>query len=205
MSCNPIYPEESIQMIGAVFCGGKSTRMGTDKGLIKKDGESWAEIAAKKIEGLAIPVCFSVNQDQFKNYSNLFGEEFLVKDSVSIHGPLAGLLSVHNIYPHHDLLILACDLTDIPTKLLDILVTELRNREGEHDFFVFSNKGNLEPLLGIYTREGLQKLADLFTLNQLEKHSMKYALEIGNTFSIELQETDQTFFANYNSQESIKY
>ncbi|MBC7390774.1 MAG: molybdenum cofactor guanylyltransferase [Opitutaceae bacterium] len=186
-----------------IFCGGKSTRMGTDKGLIRKNGKSWAQIAAEKIENLNFQACFSVNAEQFPIYSELLGEELLVTDSVSIHGPLAGLLSVHNVYPHHDLFILACDLIDISSTLLNKIYVEFRNREGEHDFFVFSNDGNFEPLLGIYTREGLQKLADLYNLNQLEKHSMKYILEIGNTFTIDLSESEKELFTNYNNPELL--
>lgn len=203
MSCNPIYPDEHIQIIGVIFCGGKSSRMGTDKGLLIKNEKSWAQIAADKIEGLGIPVCFSVNQDQYEKYAEIFSQEFLVKDSISLHGPLAGLLSIHNTYPHHDLLILACDLVDIPSSLLNKIFEEFRNKEGEHDFFVFSNNGDPEPLLGIYTREGLQKLADLYNLNQLEKHSMKYILEIGNTFTLNLTEGEQLFFKNYNTPEHL--
>lgn len=203
MSCNPVYPDESIQIIGVVFCGGKSKRMGADKGLIIKNEKAWAKLAAEKIENLNIPVYFSVNADQFQSYSKLFNEEFLVKDSVSIQGPLAGLLSVHNIYPHHDLFILACDLIDVTPTLLNKIYIEFRNREGEHDFFVFSNNENFEPLLGIYTREGLQKLADLYNLNQFEKHSMKYILEIGNTFTVDLSESEKGLFANYNTPEQL--
>lgn len=199
MSCNPIYPDEPIQLMGAVFCGGKSTRMGEDKGLKKKEGKTWADIAASKLEAFHFPFCVSIRKEQLGAYSQVFDVERLVIDKFAIEGPLEGLLSTHNAYPDHDLLIIACDLVDVQASLIQKLLDEFRQREGEHDFFVFENKGQLEPLLGLYTREGLQKLFDLYALNQLEKFSMKHILEIGNTYAIPLAEPETKQFANYNT------
>jgi len=184
MSCNPIYPDESIQLLGVVFCGGKSTRMGTDKGLLKRENLTWVEIAVRKFELLSLPFCISINSTQKKKYSELFSEKRLVEDYFPLEGPLNGLLSLHNAFPSHDLLIIACDLIDVEPFLIQQLLDEFRTHEGEHDFFVFVNERQFEPLLGVYTREGLQKLTDLNTLNQLEKNSLKYVLELGNTYVI---------------------
>jgi len=39
-------------MIGVVLCGGQSSRMHADKGLIKVQGVTWAEAAFQKMEAL---------------------------------------------------------------------------------------------------------------------------------------------------------
>ena len=51
-------------LIGVVLCGGKSSRMGSDKGLLKLNDKTWAELAVKKMEQLRIPVYVSINETQ---------------------------------------------------------------------------------------------------------------------------------------------
>jgi len=191
-------------MMGVVFCGGKSTRMGKDKGLILSNVKTWAEIALEKLESLSIPVCISINSSQKEEYQQIFEVDRLIEDCFPLEGPLCGLLSVHNSFPYHDLVILACDMIDISPSLINRLLNELREHEGEHDFFVFENEGHIEPLLGVYTREGLQKLSDLYTLGLLEKYSMKQVLESGNTLNILVKtDVEKSQFKNYNSATEI--
>lgn len=173
--------------------------MGFDKGLLTINEKTWAESAFDKLTLCTIQVCVSINNSQKDNYLKKFKEEQLVLDSFPIEGPLCGLLSVHNSFPFHDLLILACDMIDVKPELIQKLISQLRQHEGEHDFFVFQNEENLEPLFGIYTREGLQKIADLYNLSQLEKWSMKYILEISNTYYTPLNKEEITQLKNYNS------
>lgn len=173
--------------------------MGSDKGLLTTNEKTWSESAFDKLTSCAVSVCVSINHSQKEEYLKVFEDEQLVLDSFPIEGPLCGLLSVHNAFPFHDLLILACDMVDVQPELIQKLISQLREHEGEHDFFVFQNEENLEPLLGIYTREGLQKIADLYNLGQLEKWSMKYVLEISNTHITQLTELEIEQLKNYNS------
>lgn len=173
--------------------------MGSDKGLLAVNEKTWAESAFDKLASCAGAVCVSINHSQKEEYLKVFEKEQLVIDNFPIEGPLCGLLSVHNAFPFHDLLILACDMVDVQPELIQKLISQLRQHEGEHDFFVFANEENLEPLFGIYTREGLQKIADLYNLGQLEKWSMKYVLEISNTHTTQLTALETEQLKNYNS------
>lgn len=173
--------------------------MGSDKGLLTINEKTWAESAFDKLASCGVSVCVSINDSQKEEYLKFFEDEQLIQDSFSIEGPLCGLLSVHNAFPFHDLLILACDMVDVQPELIQKLIAQLRQHEGEHDFFVFQNEENLEPLFGIYTREGLQKIADLYNLGQLEKWSMKYVLEISNTHISNLTASESEQLKNYNS------
>ncbi len=47
-------------MIGLILCGGQSSRMGSDKGLLKLEAKTWAQTAIDKMEILHIPVKISV-------------------------------------------------------------------------------------------------------------------------------------------------
>src|SRR4051812_40032097 len=99
-------------MLGLVMCGGKSSRMGNDKGLLKSDSGTWAQSAAGKLAELNIPVKVSVNKDQHAGYTSLFSPGDLITDdpSLLLKGPLAGVLSSHLQFPSQDLFVLACDM-----------------------------------------------------------------------------------------------
>ncbi len=112
-------------MIGVILCGGQSSRMGTDKGLLKLHANTWAQTAVDKLAELQLPVVISVNKNQYADYATIFSPQQLItdNDSLQIKGPLAGLLSVHLQHPAEDLLLLACDMPLMETSLLKELLT----------------------------------------------------------------------------------
>src|SRR6478609_2825148 len=203
MSCNPAFPEEGNKLLAVVMCGGKSMRIGTDKGLMKVGDSTWVHEAVAKLEAEGLPVVISINEVQQVEYGKLFDPEMLIIDSVEIPGPLCGLFSVHAKYPTCDLMIMACDLPDIQADMIMDLYTIYDNKAGEHDFMVYSNQGALEPLFGVYTAEGISKIYLLFLTGQLERFSMKHALEIANTYSVELKEEQRAQLRNYNAHEDL--
>lgn len=99
-------------MTGVILCGGQSTRMGTDKGLIPCPEGIWARAAFNKMAALHLPVVVSINPSQYGEYSHFFSAAELITDdqSLSLAGPLLALLSVHRHIPAEDLLVLACDM-----------------------------------------------------------------------------------------------
>jgi molybdenum cofactor guanylyltransferase len=203
MTCNPLSNDDENKLLGVVLCGGQSTRMGTDKGLLANTGKTWVKQSVDHLEELGIPVVVSINESQQAEYVNQLEQACLVLDSLEVHGPLRGLLSVHNKYPSYDLMVLACDLPDIKTQTLQELKAIYDDKVGEHDFIVFSNHGQLEPLVGVYTSEGLSKVFKLFLASALEKHSMKYVLEKGNTYVTALKKEQLAEFRNYNNKEDL--
>ena len=189
---------KTTSLLGIVMCGGKSSRMGTDKGLLLKDGQTWAEVAYSKISGLNLPVKISINAQQTEPYQNIFIKEILVVDNIDIPGPLAGLLSMYKKFTNEDFLLLACDMTDIKTSTLQHLIDIYEEKEAEYDFFVFTNDEEYEPLLGIYSKNGLQKIMQLYKENKLTHYSMKHVLQLSNTFSISISDEQKKEFNNYN-------
>src|SRR5258706_151687 len=67
-------------MIGIVLCGGQSTRMRKDKGLLISQGKRWAEIIKEKFSEISIPSVLSINPAQKKKYLAHFNESDLVVD-----------------------------------------------------------------------------------------------------------------------------
>jgi len=191
-------------MTGVILCGGESTRMDSDKGLLKYNSNTWAQIAANKIKDLRIPVVISINKKQHDAYSLIFLPQTLVVDEgpLQIRGPLCGLLSVHLKYPEEDLLILACDMPLIEADLLKELLKHYHQQE-TFDTFVYKNDEEFEPLCGVYKANGLSKIFSFYQTNRLAKHSMKFILEQMNTFAIPLSERKKHCFRNFNTREEL--
>jgi len=187
-------------MLGVILCGGQSTRMGTDKGLIKLHANTWAQTAVDKLSSLDLDVHLSVNPTQFHDYLSVFKETQLIKDNddLQVHGPLAGVLSAHVKYPEEDLFVFACDMPLMEA----VMLKELLLVYGEHpaaDAYVFSNDGEPEPLCAIYTAKGLSYIIHLLKAKELTKHSMKFMLEHLHTFATPLIEEQKKFFRNFNA------
>ena len=78
------------KLLGVILCGGESKRMGSDKGLLQKDGRAWVSIIAEKLVSIGLPVVVSINGQQRESYAGLFSSNDLIVDSIAIQGPLKG-------------------------------------------------------------------------------------------------------------------
>jgi molybdenum cofactor guanylyltransferase len=192
-------------MTGVVLCGGQSTRMGADKGLLATSEGNWAQTAIDKMLGLGVPVVVSVNAAQYPVYSAVLPGLTLIADSpeLPLAGPLLALLSVHEQQPADDLLILACDMPLMQPSYLLRLVDQQRLHP-EYDAYVFTNDGDLEPLCGLYTASGLARLMETLLSGALRRFSMKHALERLNTFSIPLSAGQRIHFRNLNTPDDLE-
>lgn len=190
-------------MKGIVLCGGASTRMGTDKGLLKEEELTWAELAAGKLSALNLPVFVSVNKAQVPVYEQIFSRKQLIVDNASFDekAPLFGLLSVHLRFPNDDLFALACDIRDMTTTLMKGLFNE--HKEETYEAYVYHTGDRPQPLCGIYTISGLRNTYNLYQKGQLKRYSMMYILELLQTKYLPVEEEDLTAFNNYNSPDEL--
>jgi molybdenum cofactor guanylyltransferase len=154
----------------AILCGGFSTRMGTDKGLIAIDDTIWAKHIANQFKYLYVPVLYSLRKSQIEAYSKYIQLSNVVIDSTSAEGPLNGLLSVHDAFPHKNILLVACDMIDIDFLTIDALVTSYKKENNMSHAF---KEGNFyEPCCAIYSTNAL-----LMAKNNREIKSLQWLLK----------------------------
>lgn len=187
-------------MIGLVLCGGGSSRMGSDKGLLKQSDQSWAEIAMHKLNEFGMPVFFSIRTSQMTAYGHFLTKEQVIPDNEALayRGPLLGIMSAHLVYPNQDLFVLACDMPELSTALLFEL-NELKKNNPMRLAYCFSNKGQWEPLTTIYTSKGLSLIHELYLAQLLPTSSMKYVLDTLNAINMPLADNQIAYFKNFNS------
>ncbi len=188
-------------LIGLVLCGGQSSRMKTDKGLIRNENATWAQIAFEKLQTDIKEVFVSINHSQSEEYLKIFREKQLIFDdqNVAVKGPLLGLLSTHLQFPDNDILVLACDIVNIKYGIIRTLVDNFQDQPA----ICYSFNSQPEPLVGIYSATALKQIHKLYLDNSLRKYSMMHILEITNARLLPLTEKDFPQFKNYNSPEEI--
>lgn len=166
----------STELTGIVLCGGESRRMGADKGLLpwgsigapaeRTAGApaplTWAGHAAALLEAVGLPWYISVRTAQVPAYGALFGDRLVIDDGEA-PGPLGGLLSAHRALPNADLLLLACDMTEVDEKLLWELMRVYRT-EPAANFIVYREGDFAEPFPGIYKARGMSMAPSLQAL-----------------------------------------
>ncbi|MEJ6980469.1 molybdenum cofactor guanylyltransferase [Pedobacter sp. P351] len=183
-------------LIGVVLCGGKSSRMGRDKGQIELDGKPWALCISEKLKESGLPVVISINEKQKDAYQKIFPETPLIVDELPLDGPLEGLLSVHINFPDKDILLMACDLIDMQQEtILDLIKTYRENPS--YEYYVYEENGFHQTFCAIYTAKGLAKVYKTFEENSLGKYSLHDRFESGNTMYIPVK--NDMSFKNYNT------
>lgn len=186
-------------MTGVILCGGLSSRMGSDKGLLQTEAANWAVDAARKLQDLGIMVKASINSLQQRSYATGLPGVELITDNIAleVRGPLLGLLSAHITMPTEDLFILACDMPLMETFLLKELFTLYQKQEA--DVYLFMNDNEAEPLCAIYTSAALQKIMTLLREGKLAKFSMKFTLDHLKLATLPVRDEQKKYFRNCNA------
>ena len=140
------------KIYGLVLSGGKSTRMGTDKGLIAYHGIPQREYLYQMLEKICDKTFMSIRKEQEAEIATIFNT---IVDENVFKGPFNGILSAHREYPDVAWLVLACDLPLIDEKSLRELIAA---RKGSADATAFAQKENPlpEPLCAIWEPQALE-------------------------------------------------
>lgn len=124
-----------------VLCGGRSTRMGEDKGALPFGDETMLERSVRIVRTIADDVIVVARHDQ-----QVPAGVTIVIDPVEDLGPLAGI-AAGLAASHSDLnIIVACDMPLIKPEVLERLVSLI----GDHDACVALADGHASALCGIY-------------------------------------------------------
>ena len=104
---------------GLVLAGGKSQRMGRDKGLINYHGVPQREFAAKLLDTLCKKTYLSCRPEQTNDFTEKY---LLIPDTFTGLGPMGGILSAFREQPDAAWLVVACDLPLLDKPTLDFLI-----------------------------------------------------------------------------------
>lgn len=150
MANNPVY--------GLVLAGGESRRMGNDKALLVRGGQTQLAHVAGLLEKATDQVFVSTRSDQQSEPERQRFSQIV--DRYDNIGPVAGILSAMDEYPQADWLVVACDLPNIDVPTLEFLL-EHRSLTQPFTAFRSSHDDLPEPLCALY-RSGSDEIIRTF-------------------------------------------
>jgi molybdopterin-guanine dinucleotide biosynthesis protein A len=147
-------------LLGLVLSGGRSQRMGTDKGELSFGRGTQLDKACSLLQELCREVHVSCRPDQIDSPSR--SDKRLLVDRFLGFGPLGGILTAMHTRPEAAWLVLACDLPFLDEELLRGL---LRARDGLRLATAYAaSDGMPEPMCAIWEPHALPRLHQLLGL-----------------------------------------
>ena len=161
MTSNEPNNHQEIAVSGLVLAGGKSIRMGTDKGRILWHGQEQRYYVADLLRAQLPHVFISCRPEQ---QTEIDPSYTVIPDSVTGAGPLIAILSAFAAYPDRAWLVVACDLPLLDKATIQYL---LHNRDETKIATTFQSPfdGLPEPLITIWEPSSLPVLRLFFAEN----------------------------------------
>lgn len=178
----------------AILCGGMSSRMGQEKGLVLYNGKSFIEHiidAAKQVTDDLFLVTSNVQYNQF-GYP-------LIADINPNKGPVGGILTALHFAKNERVLILSCDVPLIKTSILERLIFEANAYKNSVCYVVDEEREH--PLIGVYPKKMSGIFEESIKAGELKLLSVLKKME---TKKMKVMENEGLQLQNVNSQDDLK-
>lgn len=163
------------RIIGLVFCGGASSRMGEDKMWLEYHGKPQVYHLYEQLDDICDDVFISCNQQQFDKIYNNY-KCIIDNDTYGDIGPMKGLLTAIEMFPNTSFLIIGCDYPFLKFEDIELLYKSLLLSKKTVAYH--NNTDNIiEPLLCGYHYFILHKLNNEYRSNN---HSLCHFLTLNN-------------------------
>lgn len=180
---------------GLVLAGGKSERMGKDKGLINYHGTPQREHLYHLLENFTENTFVSCRPDQVNEIDDKFQT---LPDSISGLGPFGAILSAFREYPNHAWLVVACDLPLLNENTIMELINGRNPSKIATTFYNVETKFP-DPLITIWEPKAYPSLLHFLSLG----YSCPRKVLINSNTEV-LKASDDTVLLNANSPEDIE-
>ena len=186
---------------GIILCGGKSSRMGVNKALLKLSGSNTIEIISKLMRELFKRVMLITNEPGLYEFLKLESFEDIYKEK----GPLGG---IHSGLKHSDTdknFVISCDIPLISREAIKFIT----DYPSEKSIKVPFADGHIQQLCGVYSKaclpavEGILIVKDNHKKCNVLKLIERTGAEIIN-IGIEMQGCAPDTFFNMNSMTDYK-
>jgi molybdenum cofactor guanylyltransferase len=164
---------------GLVVCGGKSTRMGTDKSLLNYHGLPQRYYLYHMLEELCEKVFISCNAEQAKTIPDNYAV-FVDAPEYAEIGPMAALLTAFKHEPDASFLVIGCDYPLVSKELLQALL-KAKNQSIFCCALARNGSNIIEPLIAHYHNNIESYLLKKFRQNN---YSIQSVLRTINTHII---------------------
>ncbi len=177
---------------GIILAGGKSTRMGTDKGLMFYKGRPMIQHILDPMAKVCQRILIVTSNPMY----GMFGFE-LVKDEEHDYGPVIGILSGLRQSGTERNLILSCDAPFVGFDLMKKLVLN----SDEVDVVAAASSEGIHPLIAVYNRTCIHGFEEAVAENE---HRLRTVLQKFNVRELKVQGEDEFRVRNLNTREDVQ-
>jgi molybdopterin-guanine dinucleotide biosynthesis protein A len=186
-----LIKEKIAPIQGLVLAGGKSTRMGTDKGTLNFYGKNQRDVAIELLEKNQLKTFLSVREEQQIEVDHKITDKFVGL------GPFGAICSAFQENPDVAWLVIATDLPFVNDEVIQLLLKH-RNPSKAATTIKGINKQFPEPLVTIWEPKSYTLL-----LNYLAQgYSCPRKVLINS--DVEIVEVDDSFIRNINTPDEFK-
>lgn len=178
------------QFTGYILAGGKSSRMGQNKGLLDFHGKSLMALTIEKMSSIFDEVVIVSNNTEYDNLGCQF-----ISDLITNAGPAGG---IHSALMHSKTkfnFMVSCDMPFISTEGIEFIIAH----SFENEITIPVKNGFIEPLFGVYASRCKNKWEELiqsdhFKLSDIISHLNADYISVEN-----VKVFDTHFFLNMNT------
>ncbi|MBI1837767.1 MAG: molybdenum cofactor guanylyltransferase [Flavobacteriia bacterium] len=152
-----------------ILAGGKSSRMGTDKGLVLLNGKPMVSYLIDLFQSLNIPIILVANNEFYSQF-----DLPVYSDIIQEKGPLSGIYTGLKASQTEKNIIVSCDIPFLSQRIIELLLKENSNNL----ITVVQCGGKIHPLIGVYSKEIEAFLFESLTQNKLKVRSFIHELAV---------------------------
>lgn len=162
--------KEVKQLNGIILAGGKSSRMGTEKGLLNLQGMPFVNHIIRALKPHVDNIYIVSDNPVFDRF-----EAIRVPDIVKNYGPVGGLYSGLSISRSQFSVVLSCD---IPLINETVLITLINNKTRDADVIQLESMGHSLPLIALYNQSCLAHFKQQIQLGERRLKSVLANLKV---------------------------
>ncbi|MGO3182146.1 MAG: molybdenum cofactor guanylyltransferase [Aequorivita sp.] len=175
-----------------ILAGGKSSRMGMDKGFCTLNQEEFIPLIAKCLSPFSQEIILVSGIEVY----DTFGLK-RIEDIYPGKGPIAGIHSALNYTSTEKNIIISCDIPSITSKLIKRLLDE----DGGEQVVHLATENNAMPLVALYKKSTLDHFKNKLENNELKLRDALNNLEVK---TVQVAKEEEELLANINTPQQLK-
>jgi molybdopterin-guanine dinucleotide biosynthesis protein A len=179
---------------GIILAGGKSSRMGTDKGFLKLNGKTFVQ---HSIDALTPLVSKIIIVSDHEKYDSLGYQR--ITDTVKNAGPISGILSGLEASKTNYNFILSCDIPLITTAVLKQLLSAY---SPDKTIIQAESNGKSMPLIAFYKTQVKQVFKHYLEQNE---RRLRVVVKACQFKTVPLNDNQKRATLNINTKEELKH
>ncbi|MGC6431520.1 MAG: molybdenum cofactor guanylyltransferase [Jejuia sp.] len=184
---------EKKNITGIILAGGKSSRMGADKGFLYLNNKPFLQYIIDALKPLVSEIIIVSDNSDYDVF-----ELKRITDSIKNAGPVSGIYSGLKA-SHTELnLVLSCDIPLISSEVLQQLIDAI---DDTSEIIQAESNGKSMPLVALYKRSVKTKFLELLQNNE---RRLRIAVKQCNFKNVTLDKTNENATMNINTKEDFK-